>query len=111
MISVHSFGPIYWGTELPLETEVGELRKSELPDQRWLTYSWFVEDASPYRKSLWGFRVKGRSYWALHVGICRKADEPPHKQLVHISPSDIGAWGRKQEGDGDAVHEEATDGH
>ena len=107
MIDVHGVGPIYWGTEFPLETAAGELRKNELPDQRWLTYSWVVEDSPPYRKSRWGFRVKLRSYRALHIGVCKKADGPPHKNLVQISPSDIGAWGRKKGADGDAVPEEA----
>ena len=109
MIEVHGVGPIYWGHERPLETAAGELRQFELADQRWLTYSWVVEDSPPYRKSIWGFRLKLSKYRGLHVGICRKADSPPHTGLVNISPSDIGVWGRQTEDNGDAVPEETTE--
>ena len=102
MISVHSAGPIYWGREQPVW-----IMQDILPDQRRVTYSWFVEDDEPYRKSVWGFRLRFTETYAIHVGVCKKAEEPPHKRLVNITPGDIGAWGRREEGD-DAVHEETA---
>jgi hypothetical protein len=113
MIFPHIVGPFYWGGEYPAitwgEGEHDRWLEDALPDQRRVTYSWFVEDQKPYRKSIVGFRIRFTKTYALHVGMCRKAEEPPHKRLVNISPSDIGAWGRTQESEGDdAVHEETS---
>ncbi len=115
MIAPYVVGPFYWGGEYPAitwgEGEFDRWLEDVLPDQRRVTYSWFAEDVEPYRKSIWGFRIRLTKSYAIHVGVCKKADEPPHKQMVHITPGDIGSWGRKQseEGDEDAVRaEEAT---
>lgn len=105
MIVVHGVGPVYWGTEYPLDTAVGELRREELPDQRFLTTSWLVEDSAPYRRSIWAFRVKLRPWRAFHLGICKKASEPPHRVMVQFSPTEIGSWGQEE---GDAVRTEVT---
>lgn len=95
MIRINSFGPFFWAKELPLMTESGELRKGALDDQRWLTTSWFVEDQEPFRRSTWAFRVKLNSFEAVHIGLCRVAeeDERPHR-LLDQSPTDIRNWQR-----------------
>ena len=112
MIAPYVVGPFYWGGEHPAitwgEGEFDRWLEDALPDQRRVTYSWFVEDQEPYRKSIWGFRLRLTERYAIHVGVCKKAEEPPHKQMVHITPGDIGSWGREK-GGGDAVHEETTD--
>jgi hypothetical protein len=101
MIEVHGAGPIYWGREHPVGIDI-------LPDQRRVTYSWMVEDQEPYRASVWGFRLRFTETYAIHVGVCKKAEEPPHKQLAQVSPSDIGAWGRQQKAEGGGLPEEAA---
>ncbi len=113
MIFPHVVGPFYWGGEYPAitwgEGENDRWLEDVLPDQRRVTYSWFAEDVKPYRKSIWGFRVRLTKSYAIHVGVCKKAEEPPHKQMVHITPGNIGAWGRTPKGEDDGVPEETTE--
>ena len=100
MIDLKSIGPVYWGHEYPPHAsspDVQSLFSSsygyELPDQRRLTYSWVVEDREPYRRSIWGFRVKINRTHGLHIGVLGRKHEPPHRNLK-FDPSDISSWGR-----------------
>lgn len=108
MIEIKGRSPIFWGHEYPVEAMIPE-NGYKLPDQRWFTTSWMIEDQEPWRRSILAFRIKINYAHAIHFGLCRKGSPPIQRNLAQFSPSEIGGWGIRQEDEDDSdVQEEAT---
>ena len=77
MIVVHS-AEFYWGVE------------EDLTDERLVTRAWLVEDLEPFRRSLWGIRIRvGRR--AFHFGRCERSEDP-RRRMPEVDIEEISAW-------------------